>query len=80
LLIVREVNKPWLHGFVKRITVSASGDGLGVSSFSSSSSLASASVFYTKKNQKKNFSIGISSYSTNTENIAQTFPNNIGNN
>jgi len=38
-------NKPWFPGLVKRITVSASGDGFGVSSFSSSSSLPSASVF-----------------------------------
>lgn len=37
---------PWFPGLVKKITVSASGDGLRVSSFSSSSSVDSASVFY----------------------------------
>lgn len=52
---LRAMNKPWLEGLVKRITVSASGDGLGVSSFSSSSSLASASVFYRKTKSKKCF-------------------------
>ena len=41
-------NKPCLAGLVKTMTVSASGDGFGVSSFSSSSSLDSASVFYNK--------------------------------
>ena len=37
---------PWLAGLVKRMTVSASGDGLSASSFSSSSSPPSASVFW----------------------------------
>ena len=41
-------NKPCLVGLVKTMTVSASGDGFGVSSLSSSSSLDSASVFYNK--------------------------------
>ena len=37
---------PWLAGLVKRMTVSASGEGLSASSFSSSSSPPSASVFW----------------------------------